>query len=119
MGTSGAWTSERRAKQSAMMHERKPWLRSTGPQTEEGKAASSRNAFKGSCREEDRRSERAARVHLALLRELIARHGVKPLSQTGAPLRKRSRSASAAERADQRILALWLRANGLQSLEND
>ena len=41
------WTPERRAKQAEAIRRWKPWERSTGPKTEEGKAASSRNADKG------------------------------------------------------------------------
>ncbi len=41
------WTDERRARQAEAIRRWKPWERSTGPKTEEGKAASSRNAYKG------------------------------------------------------------------------
>ena len=41
------WTPERRAKQAALIKSWKPWAKSTGPKTEEGKASSARNAFKG------------------------------------------------------------------------
>jgi hypothetical protein len=41
------WTDERRAKQAEAIRRWKPWERSTGPKTEGGKAASSRNAYKG------------------------------------------------------------------------
>lgn len=40
------WTPERRARQGALIHNWKPWARSTGPKTEEGKAASAGNATK-------------------------------------------------------------------------
>ncbi len=40
------WTSERRARQSALIRNWKPWEQSTGPKSEEGKARVSRNAFK-------------------------------------------------------------------------
>ena len=40
------WTPERRAKQSAMMKQLKPWMKSTGPKTEAGKLQSSKNAYK-------------------------------------------------------------------------
>lgn len=42
------WTPERRARAAERARTHKPWLRSTGPRSEEGKARSSRNAFKGS-----------------------------------------------------------------------
>jgi hypothetical protein len=41
---SNAWTAERRALQSVLIRRWRPWERSTGPQTVEGKAISSRNA---------------------------------------------------------------------------
>jgi hypothetical protein len=40
------WTPERRAKMAALMQERKPWLKSTGPTTESGKKKVSRNGVK-------------------------------------------------------------------------
>lgn len=45
MGTKSAWTPERRARQAEIIRQTKPWEKSTGPKTEEGKAASSRNAL--------------------------------------------------------------------------
>jgi hypothetical protein len=47
MGTSAAWTPERRAKQAEAIRNWQPWNKSTGPRTKEGKARSSRNADKG------------------------------------------------------------------------
>lgn len=44
MGTKSAWTPERRARQAELIRQTKPWEKSTGPRTEEGKAISSRNA---------------------------------------------------------------------------
>ncbi|MGH8608751.1 MAG: hypothetical protein ACREX9_15455 [Gammaproteobacteria bacterium] len=44
------WTSERRVRQAALIHRWKPWKRSTGPKTPEGKARVVRNAFKGGLR---------------------------------------------------------------------
>lgn len=43
-GTKAAWTEERREKQRRQIQETKPWLKSTGPRTPEGKAVSSQNA---------------------------------------------------------------------------
>ena len=42
------WTPERRARQSALIRTWKPWVRSTGPRTAEGKARAARNGDKGS-----------------------------------------------------------------------
>lgn len=44
---SSGWTPERRAKQAQAISRWKPWERSTGSRTEEGKSRTSRNAFKG------------------------------------------------------------------------
>lgn len=44
------WTPLARARQAALIRERKPWLKSTGPRTAAGKARSSRNAHKGGWR---------------------------------------------------------------------
>ena len=40
------WTDEARAKQAEMISKSKPWLKSTGPRTEQGKRISSMNARK-------------------------------------------------------------------------
>ena len=44
------WTPERRLKQSLKIRQWRPWDNSTGPRTSEGKAASSRNAYRGAVR---------------------------------------------------------------------
>jgi len=44
MGTSAAWTPERRARQAERIRCWEPWRQSTGPKTAEGKRRSSRNA---------------------------------------------------------------------------
>ena len=41
------WTAEQRAQQSVKIRQWQPWASSTGARTAEGKAASSRNAYKG------------------------------------------------------------------------
>lgn len=41
------WTPERRARQAALIRNWKPWERSTGPRTAQGKARTARNGFKG------------------------------------------------------------------------
>lgn len=40
------WADARRERYRRMMNERKPWLRSTGPSTVEGRARVARNAIK-------------------------------------------------------------------------
>ena len=46
------WTAEERAKQSALIQNWRPWDKSTGAKTKEGKAISAQNAFKGGWRQE-------------------------------------------------------------------
>ena len=41
------WTLEQRKQKSELIRQWQPWNRSTGAKTNEGKAISSRNAFKG------------------------------------------------------------------------
>ena len=41
------WTPERRARQAEMIRTWKPWETSTGPRTDEGKARTAHNGFKG------------------------------------------------------------------------
>ena len=60
------WTPERRARQAALIRTWKPWLTSTGPRTEEGKAQIAQNGFKGG----HRREFQQVKKHLnALMRE--------------------------------------------------
>ena len=47
MGNQHYWTEERRQEQRERIIAVKPWLKSTGAKTSEGKATVSRNAFKG------------------------------------------------------------------------
>ena len=47
---SNGWTQERRARQSDLMKAMRPWEKSTGPKSPDGKIRSSRNAWKGGCR---------------------------------------------------------------------
>jgi hypothetical protein len=44
------WTPERRALQSALIHTWRPWEKTTGPKTPQGKVKASRNAYKGGTR---------------------------------------------------------------------
>lgn len=60
------WTQAQRAQQSEKIRQWKPWARSTGARTPEGKAESSRNAYKGGVRA-------MLREMAALLREQKAR----------------------------------------------
>ena len=41
------WTHERRARQAELIRTWRPWEKSTGPRSDEGKARTARNGFKG------------------------------------------------------------------------
>lgn len=43
--THKTWSPERRAKQAELIRNTKPWLKSTGPRTEDGKTRSAANAL--------------------------------------------------------------------------
>jgi hypothetical protein len=45
------WTAEQRQRQAELIRHWSPWAQSTGPRSEEGKVAASRNAWKGGHRE--------------------------------------------------------------------
>ncbi len=49
------WTTEQRKEQSKKIRQWQPWKSSTGAKTLEGKARSSRNAYKGGFRKEMRK----------------------------------------------------------------
>jgi len=51
-------TAEHRAMRSEMIHQWKPWLKSTGAKTEEGKRKSAMNAYKGGLRQMQRELNR-------------------------------------------------------------
>ncbi len=76
-GRSGAhgWTPERRAQAAEAIHRWKPWERSTGPKTAEGKQKVSRNAYRGSPslqrKEAFKMLQRLLREQRARLREVL------------------------------------------------
>jgi hypothetical protein len=53
------WTPERRARQAELIRSWRPWERSTGPRTAEGKARASLNSYRGAKRAETRALVRA------------------------------------------------------------
>ncbi len=65
------WTLEQRARQAQKIRQWKPWERSSGPKTVEGKVRSARNAFKGGERPLLRQLARQIKEHDRLLRDLV------------------------------------------------
>jgi hypothetical protein len=68
------WTSAERERQGQLIQSWRPWAKSTGPRTNDGKDRSSRNAFKHGMRSAAHMGER--RKFNALLKECrdLARH---------------------------------------------
>lgn len=89
MGTSSAWTPERRAAQAERIRNTKPWASSTGPRTTEGKAVSCRNAYKGATRPRLRASARVGALTLRAIEVLNELHGRPVLSAEPAPPQRR------------------------------
>lgn len=116
MGTSSAWTPERRAKQAEAIRRNRPWDKSTGPRTAKGKAVASRNADKGVRRELTRARERRFRAQLKLLRHLIALDGIKPLSTLPQTGRKRRRTAKETARYEEELARLQAEVDRLTGL---
>ena len=71
------WTPERRARQAALIRTWRPWEKSTGPRTAEGKATAARNGDKGGAWKDERDNLRALKREFAELmrqqRDLLAR----------------------------------------------
>ena len=63
------WTLERRQRQAELIRQWQPWKQSTGPQSAEGKARSSRNAYKGGVSQQLRALNIELRRELAAMRE--------------------------------------------------
>ncbi len=58
---------------SELIHKWKPWKKSTGPRTPEGKAKASQNAYKGGIRPQLRRLAKALNRNQEVLDELSAK----------------------------------------------
>ncbi len=67
------WTDERRQAQRELINRVKPWLKSTGATTPEGKARSSQNAYKGGHRPKLRELMKDVQTLLREQRELMKR----------------------------------------------
>jgi len=77
------WTDERRARQSALIHGWKPWLASTGAQTDEGRKRSAKNAAlkPGSLRYYLREVNNHCREHRRIVREIERLKRILPKQQ--------------------------------------
>lgn len=75
---SNGWTPERRARQALLIHTWRPWDKTTGPKTVEGKAKVARNADKGKAAAREaalkcvRRARYCLRQYDLLMREIEA-----------------------------------------------
>jgi hypothetical protein len=80
------WTPERKARQAAMIRAWKPWERSTGPVTQEGKAESSKNRQRAL--DAARQEIEDARKALVLAERNLERLGQKPKDNFMATLKR-------------------------------
>lgn len=62
------WTLERRQRQAELIRSWRPWAKSTGPRSLEGKERVSRNAWKGGHRAELRELSKELNAELAEMR---------------------------------------------------
>lgn len=67
------WTPERRARQAALIRTWRPWEQSTGPCSDEGKARTAHNAFKGGRWQEMRELTKAVNALLKEQRDALGR----------------------------------------------
>ena len=75
-----SWSSERRAQQASLIRRWQPWRRSTGPQTEAGRARAAQNALK-----------HGHRTRANILRLQRIRHAIRLCAYTVAAVRARMR----------------------------
>ena len=64
-------TAEHRQIRPKMIHHWKPWLKSTGAKTEEGKVVSSMNAYKGGVRQKQRELNRQLNEQMQAVLNLL------------------------------------------------
>ncbi len=67
------WTLERRKRQAELIRQWAPWAKSTGPKSEEGKAAVSRNGWRGGHRQQLRELSKMVNAEVRQARELVER----------------------------------------------
>ena len=65
------WTRAERQQQATQIRQWQPWQHSTGARTIEGKAITSRNAFKGGVRQQIKELQRLLRDQRSALNEII------------------------------------------------
>jgi len=111
MGTSASWTPERKERQRVAIQQWKPWEKSTGPRSDEGKATSSRNAMKFGDDKAFRQFARAFKKAVYLIAEAT---GVHPISGLPVKPRKRARSLRAQIALNDRLKAACSAATRLQ-----
>ena len=78
-----AWTPERRKRQAASIRETKPWLKSTGPRTSEGKKVSSQNATRFLHNPEARRAYDALQLLIKLPFDSPLRDQLSTVARSG------------------------------------
>ncbi len=67
------WTPERRARQAELIRQWKPWAKSTGPRSLDGKERVSRNAWTGGHRAQLRELTKEINAEVRAARELVSR----------------------------------------------
>ena len=65
------WTPERRARQAELIRTWKPWAKSTGPRSPEGKEQVKRNAWTGGHRAQLRELSKLVNAEVRASRELV------------------------------------------------
>ena len=66
------WTPERRARQAELIRQWKPWAKSTGPKSPEGKERVAKNAWRGGHRAQLRALIKMVNAEVQASRELLA-----------------------------------------------
>ena len=67
------WTPERRAKQAELIRQWKPWAKSTGPRSAEGRQRVSKNAWTGGHRAQLRELSKIVNAEVEQARDLTMR----------------------------------------------
>lgn len=72
VGESAGWSRERRERQAEMIRAWRPWAKSTGPKSPEGKARVARNAWRGGHRASLRELTKQVNAEIRAARALVA-----------------------------------------------